>query len=420
MAPRKLSSDRLIELIDGYSRRIYPAVLEHHDASVVCSPLGIWLLLAACAVGATGENLRALEDTIGCSADDALEVLRAFMARAPAAVKTAIACWVNVADATDALSAWVRRLPGEVESGYMPTKAQADAWADRNTLGLIERFPLDIDPDTRIVLASALATRVSWRALFEVAPAGEGLGPGSPWQGMIERVLWDQHPGDLAMIAESSRAGMVAAHVALATEDLTVLSVSADPGVARGAVLDAAHEVAALMSGDGSSARRVSLFELERGEGHSWTVDERMLATDRPGEHQETIADAYMPAWNVTSKFDLLGNATFGCDPALSTLRGLIGPRPTDLAQAVQSAIASFTRYGFEAAAVTAVGILASARMPPPHTGLERTATLRFDHPYAAIALAGQLDEPDDRSEFFALPVFTAWVAAPDEAEAGG
>jgi hypothetical protein len=378
----------------------------------------IELLLAACAVGATGEDLRALEDTIGCSADDALAMVSAFMARPPAAVKTAIACWVSVADATKTVSAWLRRLPDEVESGYMPTAAEADAWADRNTLGLIKDFPVAIDPSTRIVLASALATRVSWRAPFEIAPADDGLGAGSPWRGMVERVLWDQRPGRLATIADTSRAGLVAVHVAVASEQLTVVSVSAVPSIAREAVLDAAHEVGALMRGARSPARQVSLFELKSGHGHSWSVDEREVAADRPGERRETITDAYMPAWSLDSKLDLLSSATFGCQPALGALRDLIGPRPTDRAQAVQAAVASFTRYGFKAAAITAAGFVSAAGPAPEHSGLERTAALRFDHPYAVIALAGQLDRPHDESEFFALPVFSAWVGAPQEAEA--
>jgi hypothetical protein len=37
----------------------------------------------------------------------------------------------------------------------------------------------------------------------------------------------------------------------------------------------------------------------------------------------------------------------------------------------------------------------------------ERAATLRFDHPYAAVAVAGG-----------GLPVFTAWVAEPIEVPA--
>ena len=418
MAPRTLPSAQLIELIDSYSRRIYPALLVPEAESVVCSPLGIWLLLVACAVAAIGEDLGALEDTIGCSADDALEMLSAFMARPPEAVKTAIACWVSVDGATEAFSAWVRRLPREVESDYMPTRAEANAWADRNTLGLIKRFPLDIGPHNRVALASALATRVSWRAPFEIAPADDGLRAGSPWRGMVERVLWDQRPGRLATIADTSRAGLVAVHVAVASEELTVVSVSADPSTAREAVLDAAHEVAALMRGARSPTRQVSLFELECGDGHSWSVDEQEVATDRPGDRRETITDAYMPAWSLDSELDLLSSSTFGCQPALGALHDLIGPRPTDRAQAVQAAVASFTRHGFKAAAITAAGFVSAARPAPEHSGLERTATLRFDHPYAVIAIAGQLDRPHGESEFFALPVFSAWVGAPQEAEA--
>jgi Serpin (serine protease inhibitor) len=418
MARRTRASAPLAELIDGYSRRIYTAVLAQEAGSVVCSPLGVWLLLAACAVGARGENRSALEQTIGCSANDGLEKLNAFISRPPAALKAAIACWVSVEDASEAVAEWVRRLPSEVESGYMPTKTQADAWADRNTLGLIKEFPIVIDPDTRMALASALATRVSWRAPFAVARADDGLRAGSPWRGTVERVLWDQRPGRLVMIGDTPRAGRVAVHVAVASEELTVLSVSADPCVDREAVLDAAHQVAALMRGASSSARQVSLFELECGEGHSWSLDEREVATDRPGERREKISDAYMPAWNLDSKLDLLSSATFGCQPALATLRELIGPRPSDRSRAAQAAVASFTRYGFKAAAITAVGFVSAAGIAAEHSGVERTAVLRFDHPYAVIAVAGQLDGQHDDSEFFALPVFSAWVAAPHEAQA--
>ncbi len=417
MAPRTLPSARLIELIDSYSRRIYAAVLEQHNASVVCSPLGIWLLLAACALGATGEDQRALEDTMGCSADDGLAVLSAFMARPPAALKAAIACWVSVADATEGLSAWVRRLPDQVESGYMPTQAEADAWADRNTLGLIKNFPVPISAATRIVLASALATKVSWMYPFETASVAEVFAARSPWHGKVERALWDQAPSRLAMIADTPSAGLVAVHAAVASEELTVLSVAADLGVARGAVLAGAHEVAAALSASESPACRVSLFDLAAGDGHSWSIREREIATYRPDQRSERIAEAFVPAWNADSELDLLSAPEFGCHAALNTL-GAFLPPGADIPAAVQRAVSSFTQHGFEAAAITAFTRTASARMPPEHTGLERTATLRFDHPYAVIALAGQLDRPHDESEFFALPVFSAWVGAPQETEA--
>ena len=95
--------------------------------------------------------------------------------RAAAGVEAALAVWVRIDDATAEVADWLRGLPDDVESGFMPTQTEADAWAKRETLGLIATFPLDIDPLTRIVLASALATRVSWEAPFGVVPAAEHL-----------------------------------------------------------------------------------------------------------------------------------------------------------------------------------------------------------------------------------------------------
>jgi hypothetical protein len=52
---------RVGELVDGYARRVHPAVLEQHDGGSVSSPLGVWLLLAACATGAQEVDREALE-----------------------------------------------------------------------------------------------------------------------------------------------------------------------------------------------------------------------------------------------------------------------------------------------------------------------------------------------------------------------
>jgi hypothetical protein len=159
---------------------VYPAVLDQKPDEFVCSPLGVWLLLAACVSAADGDKRIALEGALGCSGDEAAQLLEVFMASPPSALSAAIAVWVGVADATPQLADWARALPDAVESGFMPTKREADAWADRNTLGLIKSFPLQIDAATRIVLASALATKVSWPIPFDVVAANEHLGEASP------------------------------------------------------------------------------------------------------------------------------------------------------------------------------------------------------------------------------------------------
>lgn len=99
---RAAVAGRLVELVDAYARRVYPAVLEQHDAESVCSPLGVRLLLAACASAAEGEDRRALERSLGCPADQAVESL---------------GLWVRAADATQEVREWARGLPRRSRRG---------------------------------------------------------------------------------------------------------------------------------------------------------------------------------------------------------------------------------------------------------------------------------------------------------------
>jgi len=77
---------------------------------------------------------------------------------------------------------------------------------------------------------------------------------------------------------------------------------------------------------------------------------------------------------------------------------------------AKQAAVAKYTRVGFEAAAVTAMMMMA-AGVPMLREGRRRTAELRFGHPYAVVATANQPGSPWHR-----VPVFSAWITDPDDA----
>lgn len=404
---------RLPSLVDSFARRVSPAVLDQQPRGSVSSALGVWLLLAACVSGAQGSDRAALEEALGCEPQEATRLLAAFMADPPPALHAAIALWVAVDDATAELSGWTRGLPEEVESGFMPTAAQADAWAERQTLGLIHQFPAKIDKDTRIILASVLATKVKWEVPFAVVPAADYCGPASPWPGAVSRLLWDDLAANRAMIARTDAAGLVAVHLAVAHEDLTVVSVSAAPDVDRAAVLSAAYEVAATVSGDWGRGA-CSLYDLPLGAGHSWEISERKVPAVLKDARLERIEGVALPAWRVEGRLELLRSSAFGTRPALETLRALIGPRPNDDCDAVQVAVAAFGRYGFEAAAITTFSAVAAA-LGPRQRALQRSAVLRFDHPFAAVAIAGR---PDGRTRAFTgLPLFSAWVAEAIEPE---
>lgn len=417
------SVGRLPALVGSYARSVSPAVLDQHREGSVSSALGVWLLLAACAPAARGSDRAALEDVLGCSADEAAGLPAAFMANPPRALHAAIALWVAVDDATSELAAWTQGLPDQVESGFMPTQADADAWAERETQGLIRRFPMQIDEFTRVVLASALATKVKWKVPFDVVPAGEHCGALSPWRSAVSRLLWDGHADGRAEIAQTDAAGLVAVHCAVAHDDLTVVSVSGAPDLDRESVVAAAYEVAAMVCGNwGRSA--CSLYDLPLGAGHSWEISEHEVQVFVPEPRLERIAGVALPAWRVQDDLNLMLSPAFGTAAALETLRQLIGPRPDDECAARQAAVASFTRYGFEAAAVTALGVRASAALRPHGQGVERTAVLRFDHPYAAVAISGHppaslrgVSGLSAESGFPGLPLFSAWVHEPIEPE---
>ncbi len=413
------SGKSLAVLIDAYCRRVAPATLEQHAANSISSPLGIWLLLAACVSAAVGQDQKKLEDALGCSSAHAAELLVDFLADPPPALRSGVALWVRNTETTAAFTQWSASLPSQVERGEMPSQGAADAWAEDRTLGLIKRFPVQITDLTRLLLSSVLATEVSWRTPFEVVEASDHLRASSPWQGKTDHVLRDRRPDTPPMmLATTEAAGVVAVHFALANEDLAVLSVAADPQIDRALVLEAAYEVARLCRDDRLRSANCSLFDLPLGSGHSWEIAEREERAVAAGERSERIEGTVLAAWQADSTLNLLASESFAAGPALSALLGLIGPDPRgDEFEAVHSAVASYTPTGFEAAAITTFALMGSLGRSPGERGLTRTATLHFDHPYAAVALAGTPADFTRRraghTEQFCLPLFSAWVSTP-------
>ena len=229
-----------------------PAVVSYADrmhavlgsGQQVASPLAAWLLLALAAHGSRGPERAVLAETLGMDVDDAAVAAGELLCAPHPAVAAAVAIWHRAKFAAPALTTWQRELPERVGRGPVPDQAGADEWARRSTLDLIKRFPLHMKDNTALVLASALATRVSWVRPFMLVPAAE-LGS-SEWASRLDRVLRTPESGHTAFIARTSRAGTVAAHTALSREGLSVTSVVADVSVPAADALAAAASVVAL------------------------------------------------------------------------------------------------------------------------------------------------------------------------------
>lgn len=400
-------SATLADCLAGYARRLHAVFGDRHH---VASPLGAWLLLALCGPAAAGADRDALSGVLGCDVETAARLAAGLLARPHPVVAAAAALWTQPGAPPPAgFDNWRAGLPPAVQTGDLPGQAELDAWARDHTFGLIDRFPLQVDPAAFLVLATALATKVSWERPFDLTRAAD-LGHGSPWARRVRTVLRTPDPAGSAhrqFIAITPETGDVAVHLAQARDGLLVASVAAAADAPCADVLAVAQRIgtacAAADGGDDGVPRR-RLADLPLGEAPLWRIREETV-------HGISGADRYtavLPAWTAHSTQSLTApELGFG-----AAVRAIAGGVPWDAAQA---AMARYSRTGFEAAAVTGVALMAAM---PGGMVRRRAAELRFAHPYAAVAVAvgRDADGGGAADPWRGVPVFSAWVADPQDA----
>jgi hypothetical protein len=376
----------LASLIARYARTLGAVIGDGHHVS---SPLGAWLLLALCSPAARGQDAAKLADVLGADPGHAAALAAELLSAPPPLVAAAAAVWSAPGAGNQD---WLAGLPSPVTRGEVSDQAAADRWAREHSFGLIENFPMLVDAQVYLLLATALATKVSWECPFELAP---GTALGGSWR--LDRVLSSpEHPSHFSFIAITPNAGDVAVHVGRAQGGLVVLSVIAAPAVPRADVADAAHQLAIAVARNGQVRQR-SLFDLPLGDGPLWSIRQEQStggATER--------LHAVLPAWSASDVLDL-HDERLGFDAAGSAVGG------GDRWDARQAVTANYSRTGFEAAAVTAMAAR-MAMMPRQRTA--RIAQLRFGHPYAVVAAA----QTPAAGPWTGLPLFSAWITEPHSA----
>lgn len=393
-----LSTSRIAECVSAYAARLHAVIgTKHH----VASPLGAWLVLALAGPASDGADRAVLSDVLGCDVADAARAAADLLTQPHPAVASAAAVWTSpVGQFPDTFYRWRDALPAAVETGDLPGPAGLDAWAREHTFGLIDRFPITGD-DIYLLLATALATKVSWQVPFDLAPAAS-LGAASPWAAKLDRVLlMPARPrGHTQFVTTTPQAGEVVVHIATAVGGLDVMSVAAMPDVASGRVLAAAYD----LGGKHATGARIDardLASLPLGEHPLWSVREVMAAADS--------CAAVLPAWSASSKHGL-STPGLGFDVARHAL-----VRNDDPWAAQQAAMARYSRIGFEAAAISALAVASAAWLPAAH----REVVLRFGHPYAVVAVAtanADATASTGGGPWHGLPVFSAWVSEPEDA----
>lgn len=401
--------DRLDNLMAAYAQRLHAAAGDGHH---VVSPLSAWLMLALTAPLASGSCRERLERALGCDPEAARQAAVSLLENPHPALALAFAAW-HRGDAGAAFDTWRRALPPRVSAGPMPTQAEADEWARRQSLGQFNSFPTAIDSETRLLFATAIATEVPWERPFSLVPAAE---LGGAWASRLNRVMRRHEEGKIQAVARTESAGLVGVSRERGRVGLDVVSVIAAPDVRPASVIAAAYEVAACCARQASTARFIKVFDLPVA-GHAWVVREQEFQ-DQTGPGRIEKSEITIPAWEAETNLEHLSAAP---EPGLadisSTLLDLLPDESRgDLVEARQVARARFDTNGFSAAAFDTVKCLLAWNRGRPHRVIARTVEVRFDRPFAAVAFANAPGNSRGmRSPLQGLPAFSAWVTEPTE-----
>ncbi|MFH9721895.1 serpin family protein [Streptomyces sp. NPDC017254] len=352
------------------------------DDDFVCSPVGLWLALAAVASGARGRTAGELRELLGVDGEAAAEAVTVAGRRLGATdgVVSATGVWSRV----PVLGGFRRGLPG-VRFGVLPgavlfalpdevfgatddmslgevpdAQDELDDWVREATGGRIDGLPLDLDGSEDLVLLNALALKASWSTAFPAhltrdEPFTDGCGDTRPVPTMRRLIpaswVW-------------SVAGVTVVELPCAGDEAPrVRFVLGPEGTGPAGVLPAAWA--------GPAARKP-------------------LAADS--------ADLTLPRFSLRTRSEVDGALTaLGVTGALRPGADFSGLSAADLfiSKVVQEVMVEVAEEGVEAAAVTQVTMSRSAAAPRRRV-VERVA---YDRPFGVVVL-------DASGE---VPLFAGW-----------
>ena len=391
---------------------------EHH----VVSPLGAWLVLALAGLADDGAEAGAreqLEAALGLPLRDAGRVAVELLEQPHPAVAASVGMWWRDDVATDRLRDYEARLPKATTARLLGGQDRLDALGPR-THPRADR-PVSPPDHARRAARARLGAGDdgALAAAVHVVPGTELAAVWRPggFAGGVSRALRSVSGHDVRLVPTRA-VGLVGAHVAASGDGLAVVSVLGPADAERADVLAAAYEVARGLDGV-YIGDPVSLFDVPPGPSEFGEIVED-TAPSKGGLEPIEQGIALLPAWQAATELDLLRGPSGGAFAAAGQLLGALLPeRPLRL-EARQVAVARYTYEGFEAAAVTGLGVRMSAVRPVSEVP-RRTLTLRFDRPYAAVAVAVRPPEGRPRSasgapaaQWATGRIAPAWFGVPD------
>jgi hypothetical protein len=335
------------------------------------SYFGLWLLLARFAPLAAGAHRARLSEVLGVPCEDAAALAAGLLDAPHPTIAAALGTWSR--------SAVTAALPVALED--LPDQAGLDRWASAHTRGLIERFPIQIDALTELVLATALILQPRWTTEL-----------GTDENGLL--VLDD----GLQTIVDTSAAGLVAVAKPFSEDGVDVVSVIAAPAVLPTDVWRAVDEVVSKLNA-GALWHRQSPGGIP-ADGHAWTVrktTETFIGWDAPSD-EDYLWRSHLPRWDAAVDSALTDAP--GVAELAASLRAA-APELNGPVECVQAGTVAYDENGFQAAAVTAMAMAAGAPQFVQRT-IHRVEVI-FDRPHAVVAVARG-------GAWEGVPLFHCWV----------
>lgn len=361
---------RTADLVTRYATLIRDSLVDTATATAV-SYAGLWLLLAHLAPVASDNHREAIAEALGISCDEAAALAEELLTAPHSTIATALGAWSRVALNTKVA----------VALEAMPDQAGLDRWATDHTRGLINEFPIDVSPETMLIVATALVLQPRWA-----------------------KELWTDDDGMLLLndglqtIVDTQAAGRVAVAKPFSKDGVDVISVIAAPEVSPQDVWRAVDEVVAKLNQGAlwNGGLRGGQFI----DGHSWKVrqvTEGFIRGDAPDDF-DTLWRSHLPRWSGDTVSQLSGA------PGVAEIVAALCEAAPALAgpfECIQTATAAYDESGFTAAAITALGIATGA--PEFVERTIRRVDLMFDRPHAVVAIARG-------GPWEGVPVFNAWL----------
>jgi hypothetical protein len=228
-------------------------------------------------------------------------------------------------------------------------------------------MPVDVQPSTVLVLATALALKTRWVARFVDVPVTVA---GGPWAGSLPGLRRSTGNLDDVMVLDTS-SGEITRLRLEGDNGLDVHLVLGSPELAGSAVL-----AAAMSASGGLAGSRLPLGANAPG----LTVGETTGRDSSPELAVQTVR------FTVRAEHDLLASPLFGLQSAAGEGDHFpgISPEPLRVSDAKQGAMATFSSEGFEAAAITAVAMTRAAFVEPDKP--RKTIRVTFDRPFGFYA----------------------------------